>query len=230
MNTQTYTLHSQESAAPVAMPTIARHKPLMRDGIWAVMGWKDLQNRSLEKEPNVLLWMAIAVMLSFILPVLAWSEGIQVASNDTLLPPPVLSAYTAEPVPTAKAATGTELPVLKYTMRQGERIDADDLGTRIVQGHFSNKVVLRADELIGKELFRNVRANAPIYESHVRFPPTVRKNGVVPILFVAAGIEIKGLGKALEDAAAGNTVRVMNEASGQTLAGIVMPNGTVEIR
>lgn len=228
MNTQTYTAQSQSTALPVTHVT--SHKPLMRDGIWAVMGWKDLQSRSLEKEPNVLLWMTIAVMLSFILPVLAWSENVLVASNGTLLPPPVLSEYTAEPIPVAKAVVGTELPVLKYAMRQGERIDADDLDTRIVQGHFSNKVVLRADELIGKELFRNVRANAPIYESHVRFPPTVRKNGVVPILFVAAGIEIKGLGKALEDAAAGNTVRVMNEASGQTLAGIVMPNGTIEIR
>ena len=83
---------------------------------------------------------------------------------------------------------------------------------------------------MGKEVFRNVRAGSPIYDSHVRVPPTVRKNGVVPITFSATGLDITGIGKALEDAAIGSPVKVLNEETGQTLAGIVLPNGTVEIR
>ena len=217
------------------------HNPLMRDGIWAVMGWKDLQKNKVEREPS-LFWVAMIVMLSFIVPVLAWSETpttpftstTQLASAKAeLLPPPVFNTPIARPASRADVAPkvqGVEVPVLITTVRRGHIISAADITTKTVRNPLSPQVVRHADDLIGMEVFRNIRANAPVYGKSVRIPPVVSKNRLIPIYFNAAGIQIKGIGKALEDGTTGSSIRVLNEESGQTLAGIVKPNGTVEIQ
>ena len=107
----------------------------------------------------------------------------------------------------------------------------EDIETREFDENFISPRMLRnKKELIGKEIFRSVRSGVPIYDSYIRVPPTIRKNGVVEIIFTAPGIVVNGKGRSLQDAPAGQMARVMNTASGKIVSGEVTKQGTILVR
>jgi flagella basal body P-ring formation protein FlgA len=141
-------------------------------------------------------------MIAFLIPVLAWS--------------------VEKTVP---------IPVLKHDIPVGERIQASDVEMKGMDAtRLSPRMLRRTADLVGKEVQRRVRAGHPVYDSHVRVPPTIRKNTTVDVIYLAPGLQLNGSARALQDAGAGHSVRVQNVYSGRIVAGQALEDGRVLVK
>lgn len=69
----------------------------------------------------------------------------------------------------------------------------------------------------------------PILESQLGAPALVERNAMVRMIYAEGPLRIVTGGRALDRAAAGEPVRVMNLASRQTVTGTVAPDGSIEV-
>lgn len=113
------------------------------------------------------------------------------------------------------------------TIRAREIITAEDITVKPadVPGALSN-----AKDLIGKEARIALYAGRPVRPSDVGPPALIGRNQIVTLLFDTGGLRIVTEGRALDRAAAGEAVRVMNIASRATVTGFVRADGTIEVR
>lgn len=89
---------------------------------------------------------------------------------------------------------------------------------------------LQAIELaVGQEAKVALYPGRAILESQIGAPALVERNAMVRMTFVDGPLRIVTEGRALDRAAAGEPVRVMNLASRQTVTGTVKPDGTIEV-
>ncbi|NWG46409.1 MAG: flagellar basal body P-ring formation protein FlgA [Alphaproteobacteria bacterium] len=114
---------------------------------------------------------------------------------------------------------------------------AVEAGTRLAPADF-DWIETRADRLTaltvtnlaavaGKEVRRPLRAGQPIRSSDVMEPLVVSKGQIVSLVFEAPGLRLTDRGRALEDAAAGEPVRVMNMTSNRVITGFTTAAGEV---
>lgn len=112
-------------------------------------------------------------------------------------------------------------------LRAGEIVGAGDLvrGEDTYQGAISDPA-----EAVGKEVVRNLYPGQPIYPIDLQEQRLVQRNQLVTISFHRRGLSIVTEGRALDEGAAGDTVRVMNSGSRQTVTGTVLVDGTVSVK
>jgi flagella basal body P-ring formation protein FlgA len=84
-------------------------------------------------------------------------------------------------------------------------------------------------EALGLRTRVGLAAGLPLGRSHVVVPPVVRQGDPVKVIARGPGFSASGEGRALANAAAGESVRV-RMASGQTVIGIARPGGMVELQ
>jgi flagella basal body P-ring formation protein FlgA len=82
---------------------------------------------------------------------------------------------------------------------------------------------------VGQETSVALYPGRPILESQLGAPALVERNAAVRMVFVDGPLRIVTEGRALDRAAAGEPVRVMNLASRQTVTGTVAPDGSIEV-
>jgi len=82
---------------------------------------------------------------------------------------------------------------------------------------------------VGQESKVALYPGRPILESQIGAPALVERNAMVRMSFVDGPLRIVTEGRALDRAAAGEPVRVMNLASRQTVTGTVAPDGSIEV-
>ncbi|MFZ2619916.1 MAG: flagellar basal body P-ring formation chaperone FlgA [Alphaproteobacteria bacterium] len=134
-------------------------------------------------------------------------------------------------VPLLGWSAEVQVPVLTHAKALGEVVQAEDIALRTMDDkHVNARMVREQVELVGKEATRPLRAGVPLYIGYVRTAPAVRKNAVVALVFQARGMELSGTGKALQDAAAGQNIRVLNMESGKVVAGLVTEHGQVVVK
>lgn len=116
----------------------------------------------------------------------------------------------------------TQVPVLQNPVRSGEIIsDADVTFVDIREKDLSAKTMLDASQLVGKSARRSLPALRTLSASDVTEPMLVKKGELVTVTLQSASLHLTAQGKALENGAAGATVRVLNTASNQVLEGVV---------
>ena len=81
--------------------------------------------------------------------------------------------------------------------------------------------------LLGREVRRTVYAGQPIKEQNTQAPRLVKRNQVVTLKYVKGPLEISLNGRALGEAAEGDSVSVMNLESRQVVEGIVQAGGWI---
>ena len=89
--------------------------------------------------------------------------------------------------------------------------------------------VAAIEDAIGLEAKVALYPGRPILASQLRAPALVERNAVVRMSYVSGPLRIVTEGRALDRAAAGEPVRVMNLASKQTVSGVVATDGTIEV-
>lgn len=126
----------------------------------------------------------------------------------------------------AQIAAG-ETVVAALVIRPQSIISAEDLAIKHVKvpGAFSDPA-----DLIGQEARIALYPGRPIRFSDVGPPALVSRNQIVTLNFLSGALSISVEGRSLSRAGAGELVRVMNLSSRTTVTGLVMADGSIEIR
>jgi flagella basal body P-ring formation protein FlgA len=85
------------------------------------------------------------------------------------------------------------------------------------------------EDAVGLEAKVALYPGRPILASQLGAPALVERNALVRMSYVQGALRIVTEGRALDRAAAGEAVRVMNLASRQTVTGTVAPDGSIEV-
>jgi flagellar basal body P-ring formation protein FlgA len=83
------------------------------------------------------------------------------------------------------------------------------------------------EDAIGKEAKVALYPGRPILEAQLGKPALIERNQVVRMTYMSGPLNIVTEGRALDRAAAGEPVRVMNLASRQTVSGTVAADGSI---
>lgn len=84
-------------------------------------------------------------------------------------------------------------------------------------------------QAVGLEARVTLYAGRPIAEGDLGRPALIERNQTVALIYRSGGLSIATEGRALDRAAVGEPVRVMNLTSRATVTGTVAPNGSVVV-
>jgi flagella basal body P-ring formation protein FlgA len=84
-------------------------------------------------------------------------------------------------------------------------------------------------EAIGMEARAVLYAGRPIRPTDIGPPALVDRNEIVRLVYLRSGLDIETQGRALDRAAAGEPVRVLNLASRNTVTGVLAGDGRVHV-
>lgn len=123
-----------------------------------------------------------------------------------------------------------QIPVPKRLISAGDIIAADDLEWQAVHlTRLSGNSLTDAEQLVGRMAKRPLKAGQILRQSDVAVSPVIRKNDLIRLVVKTGQMTLSVQGKALQDAALGQTVRVVNVNSNRQLTGTVIDAGTVAI-
>lgn len=123
-----------------------------------------------------------------------------------------------------------QIPVPKRLISAGETISAGDLEWQAVHlTRLSANSLTDAEQLIGRTAKRPLKAGQLLRQSDVAVSPVIRKNDLIHLVVKTGQMTLTVQGKALQDAALGQTIRVINVNSNRQLSGTVVDAGTVAI-
>jgi flagella basal body P-ring formation protein FlgA len=128
----------------------------------------------------------------------------------------------------ALAATDMRVVVPSHSIPRGTTISDSDLSYQNVDASSVQAgVVSSMNDLDGMETRRVLRAGEPIRPDDVRKPILVTKGSMVTINFIAPGITLTAVGKAMGEGGMGETVTVLNPISYRQISCTVTGAGTV---
>lgn len=84
-------------------------------------------------------------------------------------------------------------------------------------------------QIVGKEARVAIFAGRPIFTADLTDPAMIERNQIVLLTYDRGAVQISAEGRALDRAAAGDLVRVMNLASRNTITARVMPDGSLYV-
>lgn len=140
-------------------------------------------------------------------------------------------AGQAEPlIAEGRAELVVELPHLVAALPAGAIVGPADIEMRPVPMRQAEAAApADAALLIGKQLRRAARAGLVLRATDVIEPLVVSRNAEVTVLLSTGAMTLTMRGKALNEAAAGNPVQVLNPTSRKILHGVARADGTVAI-
>jgi len=115
-----------------------------------------------------------------------------------------------------------EIPVLRGALRHGTIIGKRDIEIiTMPERHVQPDMILSENELIGKTPRRMIYAGKPVQSNDIEQPQIVGRGEVVTMIFKNGPLTLTAQGRALENGAKGDIVRVVNTASKRTIEGTV---------
>ncbi len=117
-----------------------------------------------------------------------------------------------------RAFPALDVPVLAQRMSPGEKITESDINwLRVPATRVSQNIIDDARNLIGFTPRRGLRPGEMIRINDVEPPRLVEKGTIVSIRYVFANMTLSTRGRALEDGALGDTIKVLNQRSHRTI-------------
>jgi flagella basal body P-ring formation protein FlgA len=127
--------------------------------------------------------------------------------------------------------TTTEVPVLNRRVLIGEVITAKDIQwVKVRSSRLQTNVIVNESDLVGYTPKRGLRAGDPVLASAVQRPILVPKGSSVTMTLRTPQMLLTAQGKALEDGANGDVVRVRNPRSKTVIEAEVVGEGRVAVR
>jgi flagella basal body P-ring formation protein FlgA len=124
-----------------------------------------------------------------------------------------------------------QVPVLRHAVGAGATVQASDIdwtSTRVDQ--LAMNAVTDTQQMVGRIARRPLRPGQILRASDLINEPTVHKNDLITIAVQTADMSLTVHGKALEDGAVGQTIRVINTDTKKQLVGVVKDAATVTIQ
>jgi len=123
-----------------------------------------------------------------------------------------------------------EAPHLVATRPAGTVLTASDIEMKRVPLKYAESTgIVSLDQLVGKQLDRAGRAGLMLRAGDVDEPQVVARNQMVTVYLKSGPMTLTVKGQALNSAAAGQPVQVMNTSSKKIVMGTALPNGGVEM-
>ncbi len=125
--------------------------------------------------------------------------------------------------------TQIDVPVLTRQLGASDVIAASDIEMKpMSERQLRKDTITDAAQLIGKSPHRMVSAERPIRAEEIAMPLLIKKGQTVEMTYTTAYVHIRDQAEALEDGAAGETIRVKNSKSGKAVSSRVVDAGHVE--
>lgn len=145
-----------------------------------------------------------------------------------------VTAPAENPVITHKVAgnlhTLVRVPVLSTPLRNGDLIRNSDIQhINMRTADVSANVIVDAARLTGMTPRRGIPALRPVTESDLQPPLVVKKGDLVTVTMTQGQMNLILQGRALENGAQGDTVRIVNMTSNRTIEGIITGPQTAAI-
>ncbi len=119
---------------------------------------------------------------------------------------------------TGRAFAALDIPVLTHRMSPGDKItEADVDWMRVPATRVSQNIIDDKSDLIGFTPRRSLRPGEPVRSSDIEAPRLVEKGSTVAITYRLANMSLSTRGRALEDGALGESIRVVNPRSHRTI-------------
>jgi flagellar basal body P-ring formation protein FlgA len=123
-----------------------------------------------------------------------------------------------------------QVPVPTRLISAGEIIAADDLEWQPVHlARLSGNSLTDAQQLVGHMAKRPLKAGQVLRQSDIAVAPVVKKNDLIRVVVNTGQMTLSVQGKAMQDGALGQTIRVVNVNSNRQLSGTVVDAGTVNV-
>jgi flagella basal body P-ring formation protein FlgA len=124
-----------------------------------------------------------------------------------------------------------QLPVLSHPVAPGDVIQLSDLDWLPVRlDRIAPNAATDPRQLVGMTARRPLRAEQMLRLNDVTMAAAIRRGSMVTLMVKTANMTLTAQGRALEDAALGQPIRVVNTGSNKQLTGIVQDGSTVAIR
>ena len=130
---------------------------------------------------------------------------------------------------TGVARVSRTFPVLAAPLARGERITEGNIVYVELKDGYAGQHITNADEIIGMETRRPLRANLPIRKADVTAPVLIKKGALVTVAYIAEGLRLSHQGVALNSGGEGDFISVQNIQSERTLKGIIAGTNLVRI-
>ncbi len=131
---------------------------------------------------------------------------------------------------TGRAHAMEETPVAVRPLRRGETISARDIAMKPVRkSRLQHDTIMVIDDLVGMSPRRNLSPGDAIRETEIEKPLLVRRGKLVTLELSFVAMRLTAQGKALENGAEGDYVRVRNTQSNQVVEGEVDRTGRVVV-
>lgn len=159
-----------------------------------------------------------------------WSLNRETGRFSAQLAAPAEGAAVAQLSVSGRAVTMTEVPVPARRLAKDEVIAAADLDwIRVRTDRIARNVVTDPDELIGKSARRGLREGQQVRSADLRRPVVIGKNNLVTIRLETDKMVLTVQGRALEDGAQNQVIRVMNTQSNVVVNAQVVKSGVVAV-
>lgn len=124
-----------------------------------------------------------------------------------------------------------QLVVARRSLQAGEIVGEADLALewRPVQGRGYGQFE-SLDAVVGRRVARPLRAGQVVQPNQLRQAMSIRKGDIVTLISRAGPVEIRGRGRARDDAVENGRLRVENLSSGRIVEGYARGDGIVEIQ
>lgn len=125
----------------------------------------------------------------------------------------------------------TEVPVLKTSLRNGDLISDSDIDyVEIYENDIQPDMLLKGEDMIGMTPRRMVMAGKPVRTVDLQSPQLVERGKSVTIVFHEGPLKLTALGKAMQNGAKGDLIRVVNNSSNRPIDAVVNGPGEVTVR
>ncbi len=132
---------------------------------------------------------------------------------------------------TGRVSVKRSIPVLTRRLESGSIIGANDLDSiDMPEERVSGDIVTESAQLVGREVRRDLPEGEFVRSRDVIPPRLVQRGALVTMRIETPFIHITAQGKAQQDGAEGEIVRVINTQSNRMVEGVVVAPGIVEIR
>lgn len=123
-----------------------------------------------------------------------------------------------------------DVPVLRETISNGDIIGDGDIEYVEMRAEAVNPdVFLKGEDMIGLTPRRIALAGKPMRDNDLMAPQVVERGEFVTMVFANNGLSLTAKGKALQNGAKGDNVRVVNTSSNKTIEGIVTGDREVTV-
>ena len=129
---------------------------------------------------------------------------------------------------TASLRRTRSVVVARRTLPIGHCVGLDDVGTEIKEGWRNHEDLYeRAEEVVGKKVWRPVSEGACVKSWHVRDRRDMQRGDDVVIVAESGAIRVQAPGELLESGNPGDRVKVLNKTSGKEVYATVVDAKTV---